>query len=71
MDVYEELIEYGFKVDVFDPLADKIETQQELGIKLIDKTSNYDAIILAVAHLNFLEIDLNKLKKIIIQLYLI
>lgn len=63
VDVYNELIEYGFKVDVFDPLADKMETQRELGIKLIDKISKYDAIILAVAHLNFLEIDLNKLKK--------
>ena len=63
VDVYNELIEYGYKVDVFDPLADKIETQLELGITLIDKISNYDAIILAVAHLNFLEIDLNKLKK--------
>jgi UDP-N-acetyl-D-galactosamine dehydrogenase len=63
VDVYNELIEYGFKVDVSDPLADKIETQRELGITLIDKISNYDAIILAVAHLNFLEIDLNKLKK--------
>ena len=63
VDVYNELIEYGYKVDVFDPLADKMETQRELGITLIDKISNYDAIILAVAHLNFLEIDLNKLKK--------
>ena len=63
VDVYNELIEYGYKVDVFDPLADKMEVQRELGITLIDKISNYDAIILAVAHLNFLEIDLNKLKK--------
>jgi UDP-N-acetyl-D-galactosamine dehydrogenase len=29
VDVYNELIEYGFKVDVSDPLADKIETQRE------------------------------------------
>ena len=63
VDVYNELIEYGFKVDVFDPIAYKMETQQELGIKLIDKTTSYDAIILAVAHLKFLEIELNKLKK--------
>ena len=63
VDVYNELIEFGFKVDVFDPEADKMETQQELGIKLINKTTSYDAIILAVAHLKFLELDLKKLRK--------
>ena len=61
VDVYNELIEYGFKVDVFDPIAYKMETQQ-LGIKLIDKTTSYDAIIL-LGYLKFLEIELNKLKK--------
>ena len=63
VDVYRELLEYGFQVDVYDPIANKADTQIELGIKLIGKTSKYDAIILAVSHLKFLEIDLNKLKK--------
>ena len=33
------------------------------GIKMIPKTSQYDVIILTVAHKEFLNLDLNSLKK--------
>jgi UDP-N-acetyl-D-galactosamine dehydrogenase len=46
-------------VDVYDPHADKNEVKEEYGIDLIDSISEkYDAIILAVSHREFLELDI-------------
>jgi UDP-N-acetyl-D-galactosamine dehydrogenase len=63
-DVIEELTEFGCKVDVADPWADKDEVVEEYGINLIDKMSldQYNCVLLAVAHNQFLELDFNKLK---------
>ena len=58
IDIYKELIQYGIKVDVFDPYADKHEVEKEYEIKLIDQINiKYDAIILAVSHNDFLNIN--------------
>ncbi len=49
-------------VDVYDPHADKYEVKQEYGIDLIETISEkYDAIILAVSHKEFLEIDMREI----------
>ncbi len=62
-DVYNELIEFGLNVDVYDPVADNKEVLNELGINLIEKIDNvYDGILLSVSHNVFKEIDYNKLK---------
>lgn len=62
IDIYKELVQFGMKVDVFDPHADKHEVFVEYGIELVDLLSDkYDAIILAVSHSDFLSLDYNEL----------
>jgi UDP-N-acetyl-D-galactosamine dehydrogenase len=58
IDIYNELLQFGMNVDVYDPLAGKHEVKEEYGIDLIDGlTDKYDAIILAVSHNEFLALD--------------
>ena len=54
-DVIDELRDFGAKVDVFDPWASVKEAKDEYGINLVSAPVNgyYDAIILAVAHDEF------------------
>jgi UDP-N-acetyl-D-galactosamine dehydrogenase len=56
-DVVRELASFGCKVDVHDPWASAAEAEHEYGIKLIGapQAGTYDAIIVAVAHRQFLE----------------
>lgn len=66
VDIYEELVSYGVKVDVCDPWADKEEVKRVYGIEclpnIVDEMK-YDAVILAVAHNEFKEIDFQTFKK--------
>tara|TARA_B110000977_G_scaffold201600_1_gene297154 strand:+ start:1817 stop:3112 length:1296 start_codon:yes stop_codon:yes gene_type:complete len=64
IDVYKELQSYHMNVDVYDPWANAAEVKREFGINLIESIDSvkYDSIILAVAHKEFLHIDLSKLK---------
>ncbi|WP_439151546.1 nucleotide sugar dehydrogenase [Winogradskyella sp.] len=66
IDIIEELESYQVNVDVYDPWASKEEVKHEYGFDLItefsDLASDYDAIILAVSHKEFLKLELNKLK---------
>ena len=64
VEVYRELKEYGVNVDIYDPWADKHEVFHEYNIEILTELKNefkYDAIIVAVSHNEFLELDLNKL----------
>jgi UDP-N-acetyl-D-galactosamine dehydrogenase len=62
IDVVTEFNEYSCKVDVYDPWADHAEVKHEYGIDLVDKPGNdYDAIVLAVAHNEFKELDIRSL----------
>lgn len=64
VDVYKELKEYGVDVDIYDPWANPEEVMHEYGVSILNElpTSTYDAIIVAVAHEEFLALDINKLK---------
>lgn len=63
IDIYTELIQFGLSVDVYDPHANTEEVKKEYGISMITNIDTYyDAIILAVSHKEFLEIDFNGLK---------
>jgi UDP-N-acetyl-D-galactosamine dehydrogenase len=63
IDIYNELVQFGMQVDVYDPHADKAEVQDEYGIRLLENVnSKYGAIVLAVSHNEFSLIDYNKLK---------
>ena len=59
IDVYEELQSYNVNVDVFDPWADSSEVKEEFGFDLNDGLNKkYHAVILTVAHKEFLNKDL-------------
>lgn len=62
VDIYNELVQFGLEVDVFDPHADAVQVKAEYNIELIQVPTKYDAIILTVAHNEFLQLDLNALK---------
>lgn len=65
IDIYHELNDFGLAVDVYDPWASAREVQQEYGIELIPAigVDTYDGIILTVAHTQFLNLDINRLKR--------
>jgi UDP-N-acetyl-D-galactosamine dehydrogenase len=64
IDIINELKDYGIKVFVTDPVADREETRHEYGISLesFDQVNGVDAIVLAVAHKEYEEIRLESLK---------
>lgn len=55
IDVVKELQDYEIQVDVYDPWANADEAFDEFGLDLVKKplNSNYDGIVLAVAHEEF------------------
>ena len=59
IDIYRELQQFGIRVDVYDPWANNEEVQRTFGFALTGTPENrsYDAIILAVAHREFAELD--------------
>ncbi len=68
VDVVEGLNEFGCEVDVFDPWAEPDEVKHEYGIKSIRNADElfpefYDAVILAVSHREFVDLDISKFKK--------
>ncbi|MCZ2473125.1 nucleotide sugar dehydrogenase [Aquirufa ecclesiirivi] len=63
VDIYRELTDFGMDVDVFDPWANAEEVKNEHGINLVSTMSdNYQAIVLTVAHDEFLSLEYGKLK---------
>lgn len=64
IDIINELKEFGCKVEIYDPWADRHEVKEEYGVEIIAKPGKgYDAIVAAVAHNEFKKLDLKKLKK--------
>jgi len=64
-DIYHELVSYGIAVDIYDPWASPEEVKHEYGIiinKDLNESASYGAVILAVAHREFLAIDLEAFK---------
>lgn len=64
VDIYSTLSEYTNNITIYDPWADKTEVQHEYQIEItntLNKTKKYDAIILGVAHKEFLEVDIPSL----------
>ncbi|MEN8186078.1 MAG: nucleotide sugar dehydrogenase [Bacteroidota bacterium] len=64
IDIVEELKSYSVNVDVHDPWASYEEVKHEYGINITckkeDLKNNYDAVILAVSHKEFKDIDLDQ-----------
>ncbi len=58
VDVIQELKDFNIHVDVIDPYASGVDLQKEYKFSLSEKASNdYDAVIVAVAHKDYLDLD--------------
>jgi UDP-N-acetyl-D-galactosamine dehydrogenase len=63
IDIFKELKQFGLEVDVYDPYANQDAVKAEYDIVLIDQFDRrYDAIVLAVGHKEFLNLDFGKIK---------
>lgn len=65
VNIYRELVQFGLNVTIFDPWADRQEVIREYGVDIKSDvpTTKFDAIVLAVAHREFLDIDYEIIKK--------
>lgn len=66
VDIYHTLAEYTPNITIYDPWADSQKVQEEYSIEIQNSKSKiqstqYDAIVLAVAHKEFLEMDVTSL----------
>jgi UDP-N-acetyl-D-galactosamine dehydrogenase len=68
VDVYNELVSYSVHVDVHDPYASSEEVQEEYNFGLVDKIEGkYNAVIVAVNHQEYLELDEAYFKSILVD----
>ena len=57
VDIISELKEYNINVDIYDPWVSEEEAIKEYGLSLIkEPTEKYEAVIVAVAHNEFIEL---------------
>ena len=67
IDIYQDLLEFGLDVTIYDPWVDPCEVEIEYDIVVKSDTSvleeKYSTLILAVSHNVFLELDINNLKE--------
>lgn len=65
VDVIAALNDYGIKVTIFDPWANPNEVEHEYKLKTTKQlpTEKYDAVVLGVAHKEFLKLDISSLQK--------
>lgn len=66
VDVIDELKDYGALVDVHDPWADAADAKNEYGLDLVaaPEAGTYDGILLAVAHQEFGDMGLSKIRRL-------
>ena len=64
-DIAKTLIEFGCRVDIYDPYASAGEVKREYGLESVKHSfdeinpADYDAVVLAVAHRQFESLDLS------------
>lgn len=64
VDIYSTLREYTNNITIYDPWANPAEVEHEYGVAVtneLPKDENFDAVILAVAHKEFTELDVKSL----------
>ena len=69
IDIFKELKSFDMNVDVYDPWINAFEVKNEYGIDVLikkPKIHKYSAIILAVAHKKFGEIDIKSTKDCVV-----
>jgi len=64
VDIYRELLDYNCQVDIYDPWIDPEAAFHEYGVQMLSKLSEkkYDGIILAVAHSQFKDLGVKKIR---------
>ena len=66
IDIYQDLIEYGLDVTVFDPWVESKEVSSDFGVMVLNNqlelSSDYSVIILAVSHDEFRRLNIADLK---------
>lgn len=66
VDIYHELRQFGLDVDIYDPWANAKEVRETYGLEILDtiaEASAYDAVVVAVAHKEFLDLDYRNVKR--------
>jgi UDP-N-acetyl-D-galactosamine dehydrogenase len=63
-DIVNELEQFHVRVDVHDPAIDVKEAVREYGLSIVEapEAGSYDAIVLAVAHREFVELGPERIK---------
>lgn len=72
VDIHSTLSEYTNNITIFDPWANPSEVKHEYDIDIVNalnSTDKYDAVILGVAHKEFLSLDIRSLLKEISVVY--
>jgi len=64
VDIYHELLDYNCQVSIYDPWINSDEALHEYGVKMLHKLDGqkYDGIILAIAHNQFKEMGIEKIR---------
>lgn len=64
IDIYHTLLEYTSNITIYDPWANKENVKNEYDVDIVNKLptgEKYDACILAVAHKDFLQLDIKSM----------
>ncbi|MFN4199096.1 MAG: UDP binding domain-containing protein, partial [Flavobacterium sp.] len=71
VDVIHALEDYGVQVTTYDPWASPEEVQHEYKLKTTQTlpAKQFDAVVLGVAHKEFLTLNINQLKKSLAVVY--
>jgi UDP-N-acetyl-D-galactosamine dehydrogenase len=66
VDIYRELLDYNCQVDIYDPWISSEEALHEYGLQMLPELlkEKYDGIILAVAHQQFKELGIEKIRSL-------
>jgi len=71
VDVIKALADYGINISIYDPWANSAEVKHEYDLETSDllPTEKFDAVVLGVAHKEFLDLDISSLQKDVGVLY--
>lgn len=66
VDIYHELLAYNCQVEIYDPWIDANQAEHEYGVQMLSELDDqkYDGIILAVAHQQFKELGIEKIRSL-------
>jgi UDP-N-acetyl-D-galactosamine dehydrogenase len=64
VDVIKALEDYGIQITIFDPWANSAEVQHEYDLTTVNEVpqATFDAVVLGVAHREFLDLNINTLR---------